>query len=67
MTIREREFVEAAKAVGATDRNIIFSQILPNAMAPLIVEVTMAIAGAILSIAGLSFLGLGIQPPLRCV
>ena len=64
MTIREREFVEAAKAVGATDRNIIFSQILPNAMAPLIVEVTMAIAGAILSIAGLSFLGLGIQPPL---
>ena len=64
MTIREREFVEAAKAVGATDRNIIFSQILPNAIAPLIVEVTMAIAGAILSIAGLSFLGLGIQPPL---
>ena len=56
MTIREREFIEAAK--------IIFQQILPNAMAPLIVEVTMAIAGAILSIAGLSFLGLGIQPPL---
>lgn len=64
MTIREREFVEAAKAVGASDRTIIFQQILPNAMAPLIVEVTMAIAGAILSIAGLSFLGLGIQPPL---
>ncbi|MCI9477104.1 MAG: ABC transporter permease [Emergencia sp.] len=64
MTIREREFIEAAKAVGASDRKIIFQQILPNAMAPLIVEVTMAIAGAILSIAGLSFLGLGIQPPL---
>ena len=64
MTIREREFIEAAKAVGASDRTIIFQQILPNAMAPLIVEVTMAIAGAILSIAGLSFLGLGIQPPL---
>ncbi|MGC2871881.1 ABC transporter permease [Ihubacter sp. rT4E-8] len=64
MTIREREFIEAAKAVGASDRTIIFRQILPNAMAPLIVEVTMAIAGAILSIAGLSFLGLGIQPPL---
>ena len=60
MTIREREFIEAAKAVGASDRTIIFQQILPNAMAPLI----MAIAGAILSIAGLSFLGLGIQPPL---
>lgn len=57
MTIREREFIEAAKAVGASDRKIIFQQILPNAMAPLI-------AGAILSIAGLSFLGLGIQPPL---
>ena len=64
MTIREREFIEAAKAVGASDRKIIFQQILPTAMAPLIVEVTMAIAGAILSIAGLSFLGLGIQPPL---
>lgn len=64
MTIREREFIEAAKAVGASDRKIIFQQILPNAMALLIVEVTMAIAGAILSIAGLSFLGLGIQPPL---
>ena len=63
MTIREREFVEAAKAVGASDKSIIFQQILPNAMAPLIVEVTMAIAGAILSIAGLSFLGLGIQAP----
>lgn len=64
MTIREREFIEAAKAVGASDMTIIFRQILPNAMAPLIVEATMAVAGAILSIAGLSFLGLGIQPPL---
>lgn len=64
MTIREREFIEAARAVGASDKKIIFSQMLPNITAPLIVEVTMAIAGAILSIAGLSFLGLGIQPPL---
>lgn len=64
MTIREREFIEAAKAVGGSDRIIIFNQILPNSLAPLIVEFTMAIAGAILSIAGLSFLGLGIQPPL---
>lgn len=64
MTIREREFIEAAKAVGASDMTIIFRQILPNAMAPLIVEATMAVAGAILSIAGLSFLGPGIQPPL---
>ena len=64
MTIREKEFIEAARAVGASDKTVIFSQILPNSMAPLIVEFTMAIAGAILSIAGLSFLGLGIQPPL---
>lgn len=64
MTIREREFIEAAKAVGGSDRSIIFNQILPNSLAPIIVEFTMAIAGAILSIAGLSFLGLGIQPPL---
>ena len=64
MTIREREFIEAARAVGASDKKIIFSQMLPNITAPLIVEVTMAIAGAILSFAGLSFLGLGIQPPL---
>ena len=64
MTIREREFIEAAKAVGGSDKIIIFNQILPNSLAPLIVEFTMAIAGAILSIAGLSFLGLGIQPPL---
>ena len=50
--------------MGGSDKIIIFNQILPNSLAPLIVEFTMAIAGAILSIAGLSFLGLGIQPPL---
>lgn len=64
MSVREREFIEAAKAVGASDKIIIFNQILPNVLAPLIVQITMAMAGAILSIAGLSFLGLGIQPPL---
>ena len=56
-------YIEAAKAVGASDFRIIFKYILPNSMAPIIVQVTLGVAGAILSIAGLSFLGLGIQPP----
>lgn len=64
MTVRGQEFVEAAQAVGASDLNIIFKQIIPNAMAPIIVQATLAVAGSILSIAGLSFLGLGMQPPL---
>ncbi|MDL2327777.1 ABC transporter permease [Ruminococcaceae bacterium OttesenSCG-928-A11] len=64
MTVRGQEFVEAAGAVGASDARIIFKQIIPNTMAPIIVQATLGVAGAILSIAGLSFLGLGIQPPL---
>ncbi|MDL2294235.1 ABC transporter permease [Ruminococcaceae bacterium OttesenSCG-928-D13] len=64
LSMRDQEFVEAARAVGASDRKVIFSQIFPNTMAPLIVQATMAVAGAISSIAALSFLGLGIQPPL---
>lgn len=64
MTVRGQEFVEAAAAIGSSDRQIIFGQIIPNAMAPIIVQATLGVAGAILSIAGLSFLGLGIQPPL---
>lgn len=64
LSIRDQEFVEAARAVGSSDRINIFNQILPNAMAPLIVQATLAVAGAILSIAALSFLGLGIQPPM---
>lgn len=64
MSIRDQEFVEAARAVGASDFVIIFQQIIPNVLAPLIVQATLGVAGAILSIAGLSFLGLGIRPPL---
>lgn len=64
LTVRGQEFVEASKAVGASDAIIIFKEIIPNAMAPIIVQATLGVAGAILSIAGLSFLGLGIQPPL---
>lgn len=64
LSIREREFIEASRSVGASDMVIIFKQIVPNSLAPLIVQATLGVAGAILSIAGLSFLGLGIQPPL---
>lgn len=63
LTVKEQEFIEAARAVGASNFRIITKYILPNAMAPLIVQSTLGVAGALLSIAGLSFLGLGIQPP----
>jgi len=63
MALREREFVEAARAVGASRRRIIFRHILPNCLGPVIVVMTLGFAGAILAEAGLSFLGLGVQPP----
>lgn len=63
LSIRDQEFVEAAKAIGASDKRIILKHIIPNALAPVIVQGTLGVAGAILSIAGLSFIGLGIQPP----
>ncbi len=63
LTIKDQEYIEAARALGASDSRILFKYILPNSMAPLIVQATLGVAGAILSIAGLSFLGLGIQPP----
>jgi peptide/nickel transport system permease protein len=63
LTVRGQEFVEAAKAVGASDARIILENILPNCMAPIIVQSTLGVAQAILSAAALSFLGLGIQPP----
>lgn len=63
ITIRNEEYIEAARAVGVSDTRIIFRHILPNCMAPIIVQATLSIAGSILAIAGLSFIGLGIQPP----
>lgn len=63
MTVRDQEFVEAAKAVGTKDLRIILKHILPNAMAQIIVQSTLGVASAILAAAGLSFIGLGIQPP----
>ena len=64
MQIRGQEFIEAARSVGANDNRIIFRYILPNSLAPIIVQGTLCLAGAILYIASLSFIGLGIQPPL---
>lgn len=63
LSIREMEFVEAAHAVGSSDLRIILKHILPNSMAPIIVQSTLGVASAILNAAGLSFIGLGIQPP----
>lgn len=63
LSIRDQEFVEAAKAIGASNARIIFRHIIPNSLAPVIVQGTLGVASAILSTAGLSFIGLGIQPP----
>lgn len=63
ISVRERDYVEAERALGASNYRIVSSAILPNSMAPLIVQSTLALATAILDIAALSFLGLGAQPP----
>ena len=63
LSLREKEFVEAARASGASDVRIIFRHILPNALSPIIVNATLIVATAILVEATLSFLGFGIQPP----
>ncbi|MDE7218455.1 MAG: ABC transporter permease [Oscillospiraceae bacterium] len=63
LTVKDNEYIEAARCVGASDWRIIFKHILPNALAPIIVQATLGVAGAILSCSTLSFLGLGIKPP----
>ena len=63
LQIRSQEFVEAAKATGSSQLKIIFHEILPNILSPLIVDSTMRIGGNILQISGLSFIGLGVQSP----
>jgi peptide/nickel transport system permease protein len=62
--IREKQFVEAAQALGIKDNRIIINHILPNILGPLIVVLASNFASAILTEAGLSFLGLGVQPPM---
>ena len=64
MTARGADYVEAAKAIGAKDGTIIFHDVLPNSLAPIIVQTTLQVASVILSIAGLSFIGLGIPAPM---
>ena len=64
LTVREMEYIEAAKAINAGSSRIIRKHIVPNAIAPLIVSITMSIGMSILSGAGLSFIGLGAQPPI---
>jgi len=63
LSLKEREFVVAARAIGASDGRIIFRHVLPNGLSPILVSATMGIGGAILIESGLSFLGLGVQPP----
>lgn len=64
LTVREKEYVEAARAIDSGDGRIILKHIMPNAIAPLIVEITMGVGGCILAGSALSFIGLGVQPPL---
>ena len=63
LSLREREFVMAARALGAGDARLIWRHMLPNALAPVMVSATLGVAGAILTESALSFLGLGVQPP----
>ncbi len=63
LSVKDQDYIEAARAIGATNRKIILRHILPNCLAPIIVQATLRVATAILSTASLSFIGLGIQPP----
>jgi len=64
LSLRQRDYISAARAIGVPDLRIIFRHILPNALAPVFVSATFGVAGAILLESGLSFLGLGVQPPV---
>ncbi len=63
LSIRNQEYIEAATAVNASDRRIIFRHVLPNVLAPIIVQATLYIANAVMAASSLSFLGMGVQPP----
>jgi len=63
LTLRERDYAQASRALGASDRRLIFRHILPNAAAPIIVSATLRIGNGIMTESGLSFLGFGTQPP----
>ena len=63
LVLREREFVSASRALGASDARLIFRRILPNSLGPLLVSGTLQMAYAIITESGLSYLGFGVQPP----
>lgn len=63
LSLRERDFIHACKLAGCSSPRILFLHILPNAIAPILITATLGVAGAILIESGLSFLGLGVQPP----
>jgi peptide/nickel transport system permease protein len=63
LSIKELQFIEAARALGTRKRHILLRHIVPNTLAPIIVQATLGVAGAILAAAGLGFIGLGIEPP----
>ena len=63
LSLREQEFIEAARSIGASDSRLVFRHLLPNCVAPIIVQATLDMAIAILSAAALSFIGLGVEPP----
>lgn len=63
LTVKEQEYIEVARAIGASDFRIIFCHILPNCLAPIIVQISISVGSSILGAAGMSFIGLGIAPP----
>jgi len=63
-SLKQKEFVESARCIGVRDSGIVFRHILPNTMAPVIVNATLVVADAIITEAAASFLGLGVQPPI---
>jgi peptide/nickel transport system permease protein len=64
LTVREKEYIESARAIGVSNRRIILKHIIPNAIGPLIVQITMGVGACILAGSALSFIGLGVQPPI---
>lgn len=64
VSLREKEYIEASRAIGVKDRVILYRHILPNALAPLMVQATLGMGFAILTASSLSFLGLGVRPRL---
>lgn len=63
LTVADQDYIEAAKSYGGSDMRIILKYVIPNAMGPIIVNTTMQVSSMILSASGLSFLGMGVQPP----